>query len=121
MYDDDQYGGNRITTVHSPILTTNDTTDECGHISLFVRAKLIAAKGYCPTVIYDEATTTINIYVDDGSVGQLIMTTATLGQLVDATVTETVISATSSITLQQVAATATGDCIVMFQYQEMFP
>jgi mannose/fructose/N-acetylgalactosamine-specific phosphotransferase system component IID len=121
MYDDDQYGGNRITTIYSPILTTNDANAECGHISLFVRAKLIAAKGYCPTTAYDEATTTINIYVDDGSVGQLIMAASTLGQLVDATVTETVVSATSSITLQQAAATATGDCIVMLQYQEMFP
>jgi len=120
MYDDDQYGANNIVSCVTPILTNNDTGAEMGHLALFTRAKIIAAKAYCNTVAYDEATTTINIYADDGSIGQIIMTTATLGQLVDGTVTETVIESTSSVTFQQVAATATGDCVIVVQYQEMF-
>ncbi len=119
MYDD--YGAVNAVCVHVPVpVPANDAAEAVANVQLFKRVKLLAAKACIVGNSYDEATSTLDIYVDDGSVGAIILTTETKNVCIDATLTETVVSATSSITLVQSHATATGACDVYLKYEELF-
>ena len=118
MYDD--YGAINTINVHVPVpAPANDADEAVANIQLFKRVKLLAAKASIVGVSYDEATCTLQIYVDDGSVGAIILTTETKNVVVEASLTETVVSATSSIELQMSHATATGACDVYLKYEEL--
>jgi len=119
-YDDDQYAAKQHVTLHLPELTNNDANAVLGRLQFFHKAKILDARAEILRTSYDIATSTLQIYVDDSSIGAIVLTTETVGTIIDADLTETTIASTSSIELQQDVATMTGDCLVTVEYQELF-
>jgi len=120
MYDDDKYGLEQTAVIHMPAPTTNDADEVVLRLQFFTKTKILEARAMVVGTAYDEATATLEIYLDDGSIGNIILTTETVGTTVDASLADTTVSSTSSIEIQQTHATATGLCDLMIQYQEMF-
>lgn len=120
-YDEDQYAGNRAMCIHVPVpAPANDAAGVIATLQMFTRIKLLEARAVVVGESYDDGTTTIDVYVDDGSIGACVMSTATKGQIIDASLADTVVASTSSICLHMSHATATGACDVILQYQELF-
>lgn len=120
MYDDDKYGSIQTTVFRMPAPVTNDADEVVLRLQFFTKVKILEARAMVVATAYDEATATFEIYLDDGSIGNIILTTETVGTTVDASLADTEVSSTSSIEIQQTHATATGLCDLMIQYQEMF-
>jgi hypothetical protein len=120
MYDDDKYGLKQTTIMRLPAPTTNDADEVVARINFFTKTKILEARAIVVGTAYDEATATLEIYLDDGSIGNIILTTETVGTVIDASLADTDVASTSSIEIQQTHATATGICDLMLQYQEMF-
>jgi hypothetical protein len=121
-YADDHYMGNRTIalriTPSEP--ATNDASKVVARLQFFTKIKVLEARAIVLGTGYDEATASLLIYHDDTSIGAIVLTTETVGTMVDASLADTEIASTSSIEIQQTHATATGCCDLMIQYQEMF-
>lgn len=119
MYDDDKYGLEQTMTLHLPV-TTNAASEVVARFNFFKKAIVLEARAIIVSTAFDEGDCALNIYLDDGSIGAIAVTTATVGQVVDASLADTVVVTTSSIEVQQVSATSTGVCDLFIQYQEKF-
>jgi hypothetical protein len=119
MYDDDKYGLAQTAVIHIPAPPSADML-VLARLQFFTKVKILEARACIVGTAYDEATATLEIYVDDGSIGNIILTTETVGTILDASLADTEIASTSSLEIQQTHETATGLCDLMIQYQEMF-
>lgn len=120
MYDDDKYGLEQTAVIHIPAPTTNDAAEVLARLVFFTKTKILEARAIVVGTMYDEATATLELLKDDGSIGAIVLTTETVGTVVDASLTDTTFETTNSLEIQQSHATATGLCDLMVQYQEMF-
>jgi hypothetical protein len=120
MYDDAKFGLEQTAVIHLPAPTTNDADEVVLRLQFFTKTKILEARAMVVGTAYDEATATFEIYKDDGSIGNIILTTESVGTTVDASLADTTFDSTNSLEIQQTHATATGLCDLMIQYQEMF-
>lgn len=119
MYDDDKFGLEQTVGLYLPV-TANAANEVVARFNFFKKAIVLEARAIIVSTAFDEGDCALNIYLDDGSIGAIAVTTATVGQVVDASLTDTVVAATSSIEIQQASATSTGVCDLFLQYQEKF-
>ena len=120
MYDNAKYGVAQTLMFPVPTPTTVDANEVIARIQWFNNIKLLEARALIVGTAYDDATCTLQLYLDDGSIGAIVISTATVGQILDASLTDTDINSTSSLEIQLGHLTATGVCDIMLQYQEMF-
>ena len=119
-YDDDKYGAEQTAVIHIPAPTDCDDNEVVARIQWFNKIKLLEARADIISTAYDIATTTLQLYLDDGSIGAIVISTATVGQTLDAGLTDTIINSTSSLEVQLGNETATGVCNLLLHYQEAF-
>lgn len=120
-YDDDRFGLEQTAIIHLPPPTDTDDNEVILRLQWFNNIKLLEARASIVATAYDRATSTLQLYLDDGSIGAIVLTTETVGTIVDASLTDTTISSTSSLEVQiNDEGTTTGVCDLILQYQEMF-
>ena len=122
MYDDDKYGVEKTMTVHSPVPPGDlDDNEVIARIVFFNRTKLLEARAMIVTTAYNNATCTLQLYKDDGSIGAIVVADGAVGSTVDASLTDTTFDTTNSLEIQlNSEATQTGLCDIVLQYQEQF-
>ena len=120
MYDDDGYDAKQTMVIHIDPRTTVDDNEVVARVVWFNKVKLLNAQAIIVSTIYDIATTTLLLYKDDGSIGQMILTTETIGTVLDAELTATTFQSTQSLEVQLGNETATGLCDLVLQYQNLF-
>lgn len=118
-YSDDMLGLRQTAVIRIPA-STNGANEVIARIVFFTKTKVLEARAAIISTAFDEGDCALNIYKDDGSIGAIAVTTATEGQIVDASLTDTTFDTTNSLEIQQASATSTGVCDLMIQYQEMF-
>lgn len=118
-YDDDKYGLEQTAVIRVPA-TTNAAAEVVARIVFFTKTKVLEARALIVSTAFDEGDCALDIYKDAGSIGAIAVTTATVSQVVDASLTDTVFETTNSLEVQQASETSTGVCDLMIQYQEAF-
>jgi len=119
-YDDDNYAAKQTMFIHIDPRTTVDDAEVVARVQFFNRVKLLDVRAIVCGTLYDIATTTLQLYKDAGSIGAIVISTATVGQVLDASLVDTTFETTNSLEIQLGNETATGRCDVMIQYQELF-
>jgi hypothetical protein len=120
MYDDAKYGLKQTAVIHMPAPTTNDADEVVLRLQFFTKTKILECRAMIVGTAYAEETATYEIYKDDGSIGNIILTTESVGTTVDASLADTTFESTNSLEIQQTHATATGLCDLQISYQEAF-
>ena len=119
-YDDDSYATKQTLVIHVDPRTTVDDGEVVARVQWFNKVKLLEAQAIVVSTLYDIATTTLQLYKDDGSIGAIVISTATVAQVLDASLADTVFETTNSLEIQLGNETATGLCDVILQYQNLF-
>lgn len=122
MYDNDKYGMEQTAVIHLPVPAGDlDDGEVILRLQFFNKTKLLECRALPVGTYYNNATATLQIYKDDGSIGAIVLTTETVGTTIDASLTDTTFDTTNSLEIQMNSeATQTGACDFMIQYQEMF-
>jgi hypothetical protein len=118
-YDNPKYGAKQ-TLIRNVPYNNNSAAEVQARIQFFKNVKLLNVRCIPVSTGFD-ATDTIDVYNDDGAIGQIggLAGTTTFGDIETMT-TNTLINATSSLEIQQSTAAAAGVFTLMVQYQEMF-
>lgn len=119
-YDDDNFGANQMLHFQFNPAGANDAAEVMAHFKFFNRVKITAATAIVLGTAYTADACALNFYKDAGSFGGLVMGTATINSVIDATLTDTVFETTNSLEIQQVSAASVGLSDVFIQYQELF-
>lgn len=117
MYDDSKYGMDQLAIIN-PSNWTVDAGGIVAQLKFFRKVKVKEVSAVITGEVFDDGTIVIDL--DDTSIGDIIVTTSTQGEVIDASLTDTDVASTSSIVFECSVATATGQCALLIQYQEMF-
>lgn len=120
FYDDDNYATKQTLALHLGTYVDVDDNEVIARVKFFNKVKLLNVQAIVRGTIYDAATCTILLYKDNGSIGEMVISTATINQVIDASLTETTFDTTNTLEIQLGNESATGLCDVMIQYQELF-
>ena len=116
-YDDPQYAGDKLAIIN-PSNWTNDAGGIVAQLKFFRKVKVKECSAVITGEVYNDGTIVIDL--DDTSIGDIIVTTCTQGEIVDASLADTDVSSTSSLVFECSVATATGQCSILVQYQDQF-
>ena len=111
MYDDDQYGLRQTTIFRLGTHIDNGAAEVVARINFFTKTKILEARAIVVGTAYDEATATLEIYKDAGSIGNIILTTETVGTVVDASLADTEFDSTNSLEIQLTHAASTDSLL----------
>lgn len=120
LYDDDNYGSNQVLYLRINEAGANSANEVMARVKWFNRVKVKECRAIIVGVAYDEEDCVFNIYKDDGSIGAITLSTATVSQVLDASLTDTIFVTTETLEIQQASATSTGLCDFLIQYQELY-
>lgn len=117
MYDDSKYGA-----VQTDTLTLsnwdNDAGGIVGQLQFHRKVKVLEISAIITGEAYNDGTIVIDL--DDTSIGDIIVTTKTQGEVTAASLTDTDVASTSSLVFECSVATATGQSTIVVQYQDAF-
>ncbi len=120
-YDDDNFGAPQVIHLHiNEAGVVNAANEVMARLKFFTRVKILECRAIIVSTAYDEADCAYNIYKDDGSIGAVTLSTATVNQVLDASLTDTVFETTNTMEIQQASETSTGLCDFLISYQELF-
>jgi hypothetical protein len=117
MYDDPKYGVDHVIEA-TPSVWANDANGIIAQLKLYKKVKVKECSAVITGEVFNDGT--IVVKLDDTSIGDIIVTTKTQGEITDASLTDTDVSSTSSLVFECSVATATGQCSILVQYQELF-
>ena len=120
FYDDDNYATKQTMVLQIGTYVDIDDNEVVARVKFFNKIKLLNVQAIVKGTIYNAATCTILLYKDDGSIGEMVISTATINQVIDASLTETTFDTTNTLEVQLGNESATGLCDVILQYQELF-
>jgi hypothetical protein len=118
-YDDPKYGIKETLIRDIPYNNNSAAEVQC-RIQFFKNVKLLNVRAIPRSTGFD-ATDTIDVFNDDGAIGQIggLAGTTTFGDI-ETMSTNTLVNATSSLEIQQSTAAAAGCFTLMVQYQGYF-
>lgn len=120
MYDDDNYGAPQIIHLRINEAGANDAAEVMARVQFFTRVKVLECRAIVLGTVYTADACAYDIYKDAGSIGGMVVGTATIDSVFDASLTDTVFETTNSMEIQQVSAASAGSCDFLISYQELF-